>query len=321
MLVDLLVLSFNGRRLLAECLPSVLRAAEGAGHRCVVTVIDNDSSDGSAEWLAEEFPQVRVVRRPNRGLCSFNEVVGESAADVAVLLNNDITLEPDCIDPWVTPLADDTRCFMTAPLCWQPDGQTYEGFRTAVGWRWGLVQATALFPGHEKTMTRPGFTASAGAALAVDRRKFVELGGFDPLYLPGRLEDLDFAFRGYQAGYHARYVPEAVAYHQGMATFGKAFGAAGCDRLALRNTLLFQWKNLRHPRHVVRQLCGLPLRLLRDVARAPWVGRERRWAFVGALFGALRRLGRLRDADFQSRRSVGREREFFRRFAREAMAR
>lgn len=318
--VHLLILNYNGRRLLGECLPSVLEAADNSRHRCRVAVIDNSSTDDSTAWLAERFPGVRVIGRPNRGLCSFNDVVPDLNGTVAVLLNNDIKLHPGCVDPLVGPLLQRSQCFMTAPMCRRIDDGQYEGFRTAVRWRWGLVQATALYPGHQPTSLRPGLTASAGAALAVDCRKFVELGGFDPLYLPGRLEDLDFAFRGYQAGYHGRYVPEAVVYHRGMATFGPALGRAGCDRLALRNTLLLQWKNLRHPLHIARQLVGLPVRLAVDLCRAPWVPRRRRIVLVGAFCGALLRLGRLRSGPQPAGGTIRREREFFRRFHPRRMA-
>lgn len=341
-LVHLLILNYNGRQLLEECLPSVVEAAQASRHECRVAVIDNDSSDDSVTWLQQEFPQVEVIRRPNRGLCSFNDVVAGLDGHVAILLNNDIKLERDSIDPWVAPLVDereanddanlragpcrpdslDSRCFMTAPLCWRFDGG-YEGFRTAVGWRWGLVQATALYPGHEPTILRPGLTASAGAALAVDRDRFVELGGFDPRYLPGRLEDLDFCLRAFLAGYHARYAPAAVVWHLGMATFGRVFGSSGCDQLALRNTLLFQWKNLRHPAHLARQAFGLPLRLAADMVRAPWTPKDRRWAFSRALFGALGiAWGQRRRATGEGRgtkvkglfRRMGRERAFFDQF-------
>jgi len=197
-----------------------MRAAEASRHDCRVAVIDNASTDDSASWLAREFPQVEIFERPNEGLCSYNHVLTELSGRVAVLLNNDIRLAEDCVDPLVDPLltlpqAGERPIFATAPLCWLFDGQTYEGLKTGIGWRWGLVQATAHFSGHEKHCQTPGLTASAGCVLAVDREKFLELGGFDPLYLPGRLEDLDFCFRGYQAGYQARFVPSAVAYHRG----------------------------------------------------------------------------------------------------------
>ena len=326
MRVHVLVLNFNGRRLLGECLPSVVDAAGASRYRCDVAVVDNDSRDDSLAWLGRHFPQVRVIRRPNRGLSSFNDVVPGLEGPVAVLLNNDVKLAPDCIDPLVEPLVDprpdgDSSCFMTAPLCRLFDGVTYEGFKTAVTWRLGLVQATALFPGHEGVIHATGLTASAGAAMAVDREKFAALGGFDPLFLPGRLEDLDFAFRGYLAGYHARYVPAAVAYHRGMATFGEVFGRSGCDQLALRNTLLFQWKNLRHPRHWARQMIGLPARLAFDLVRAPWVPAARRWAFARALLDAIARWQQLRASPYRAPRNIRREGEFFRRFSPSRLAR
>ncbi len=317
--VHLLVLNYNGRRLLQQCLPSVAAAAEASRHRCDVAVVDNDSRDDSAAWLKRRFPGVRVFRRPNRGLCSFNDVVPRLEGPVAILLNNDVKLDRRCVDPLVEPLLaghceDCSACFMTAPVCWLFDGKTYEGFKTAVRWRWGLVQATARFSGHQSTALRPGLTASAGAVLAVDRDKFTELGGFDPLFLPGRIEDLDFGLRGYLAGYHARYVPAAVAYHLGMATFAEVFGPGGCDQLALRNTLLFQWKNLRHPAHLARQMAGLPARLLLDLARSPWVPACRRWIFTRALLAALARWRQMRKSESTPRGCASRERDFFRRF-------
>jgi GT2 family glycosyltransferase len=321
--VHVLILNYNGCRLLEECLPSVVDAAQACRYPCAVAVIDNDSSDDSLAWLETHYPQVEVIRRPNRGLCSFNDVVPGLEGPVAVLLNNDIKLDRQALDPLVEPLLEpqseeDARCFLTAPLCWRFDGG-YEGFRTAVCWRWGLVQATALFSGHEAMIRRPGLTASAGAALAVDRDRFTLLGGFDPIYLPGRLEDLDFALRGYLAGYRARYVPESVVCHLGMATFRAAFGQLGCDQLALRNTLLFQWKNLRRPAHVARQLLGLPMRLLADVVRAPWTRAETRWRFSRALAAAWRQWRRVGPASV-GHDSPKQEREFFERFHPRQMA-
>lgn len=317
--IYLVVLNFNGRHLLEECLPSVLAAARASRHDCRVAVIDNSSTDESVEFLIGEFPEVEVIHAANRGLCSYNDVLSQLEGPLAVLLNNDIKLAPSCIDPLVEPLLTDGpaaggRCFMTAPLCWLFDGQTYEGLQTALRWRWGLIQAVSDYPGYERVMYRPCLTASAGAVMAVDRRVFLELGGFDPLYLPGRLEDLDFAFRGYMAGFHARYVPEAVAYHKGEATFRRELGAARSQALALRNTLLFQWKNLRHPLHVARLLAALPLRVACDWLQAPFAARQRRWSFTSALGRAVARRLEHGASSVPPSRSWQRERAFMRNF-------
>ncbi|MCE9606264.1 MAG: CDP-alcohol phosphatidyltransferase family protein [Planctomycetia bacterium] len=328
--IDVLVLNYDGRALLAECLPSIVRAAAASRHTCRVTVVDNRSSDDPTAWLAAEFPTVAVRSLPNDGLSSFNTIARELSSRVLVLLNNDIKLADDAIDPLVEPLlaqhSSDAPCeptfaneqiFMTAPRCYLFDGVTYEGFKTSVVMRHGIVQATSLFAGCEEVADLPGPTASAGAALAVDRRIFVALGGFDPLYLPGRIEDLDFAYRGFLAGYQAVYIPEAVALHRGCATFGRVFGNTESDRLALRNTLLFQWKNLRCLRHRAAYFCRLPLRAARDLVRAigPPVGD--RFPFLRA-YSEARAVWQARSGNVRFQASTGadsaaREREFFSR--------
>ena len=73
--------------------------------------------------------------------------------------------------------------------------------RTRVRSRFGLVQGMCRVPGHERVFDRADLTASAGPVLAVDRRKFLALGGYDPVYFPGRIEDLDLGFRGWMAGW------------------------------------------------------------------------------------------------------------------------
>lgn len=324
MSIGIYILNYNGRDLLEECLPSVLDAAAASRYDCSVTVVDNSSTDDSLAWLARSHPQVAVVRQPNWGLCSYNSVLTDADVDVAVLLNNDIRLAADCIDLLVEPLLDPVkeradRCFMTAPYCVLFDGRTYEGFRTAVRWRWGMVQATALFEGHEQTRREPGPTASAGAALAVDRREFVALGGFDPLFLPGRLEDLDFAFRGYQAGMRAEYVPTALAFHRGQVTFNRELGAQKSHLLALRNTLLFQWKNLHHPWHICCQLVGLTVRLAYDLLRAPKRPRGSRLLIWRALLAAWGRRRQIAHQD-STTASLERERQFFAQFHPARMA-
>lgn len=345
--VEIFVLNYNGAALLAECLPSIVRAARGSSFACTVTVVDNASTDDSSTLLARDFPDVGVLRFTNDGLCSFQRAAAQSKADVVLLLNNDIRLEPGAVDPLVRPIvasrmipsrtaalysptcapdadevpSSDEPILWTAPRCHLFDGTTYEGFKTAVRMRRGLVQATALYPGCERSLAEPGDTASAGAALAIDRAAFVALGGFDSVYLPGRIEDLDFAYRAFLAGYRGWYVPDSVAYHRGAATFGPAFGAAGCDRLALRNTLVFQWLRLRRPSHLAAQACWLPLRAVRDVVLAPWAASGERFVFLRAATAALTLVRRARKAGNVAPNHLDRERAYFRRYAPDRLRR
>ncbi len=279
----ILVLNYNGRELLAECLPSIVLAAARAPVPCALSVVDNGSTDGSLEYLAQRWPEVDIVREPNRGLASFNHVLARQDEPVALLLNNDVKLAPDAVAPLLGVFFTHDDALFAAPQCWSFDGQTYEGMRTRVRTRYGLVQGMCRVPGHEAYVDRPDLTASAGPVLAVDRSRFLALGGYDPIFFPGRIEDLDLGFRGWMAGWKGYYVPRSMAYHRGFATFAPAFGTDGCDRLAVRNSLIFAWKNLRGCR-LAAHLAWLPVRLLYALA-------TRRETFALALLEAVARLG------------------------------
>lgn len=326
MSIELMVLNHNGRALLEECLPSVVAAAQHAKRPSRVSIVDNASTDDSLDWLRRAYPQLSIVSCANRGLSSYNEVVPRSNAEVVVLLNNDVQLDAGAIDLLVAPLcAEDVAfepdCFLAAPRCWRFDRRTHEGEKTAVRWRWGLVEGTAFFPGFAQAADKADWTAASGCVMALRRDRFVALGGFDPIFLPGRLEDLDLGYRGFAAGWHARYVPEALAYHRGAASFLPAYGRAGCDALAWRNALLFQWKHLRHPWHRTRMTCGIAARLMRDVIQAPSAADDTRWQFTRAFRDAWRLRASARRSRYRTPTSIDRERAFFARFHPSALAR
>jgi N-acetylglucosaminyl-diphospho-decaprenol L-rhamnosyltransferase len=277
----ILVLNYNGRVLLGDCLPSIVEAADRAPVPCRVTVVDNGSNDGSSELVASSWPTVGLVREDNLGLASFNRVLRNLDEPVVLLLNNDIKLDPEAVGPLLAVFEDHDDALFSAPLCWAFDGRTYEGMRTRVRSRFGIIQGMCRVPGFERVLDQGDLTAASGPVLAVDRRRFLALGGYDPIYFPGRIEDLDLGFRGWMAGYQGYYVPEAVAYHQGFGSFGPQLGEAVCNALASRNSLIFTWKNISGAR-LLSHFLWLPIRL----GHALLLGRFR---FVLALFEALRR--------------------------------
>jgi GT2 family glycosyltransferase len=308
--VEQLVLNYNGRALLEECLPSVREAALLSPVPCRVTVVDNGSTDGSCELIARRWPDVGIIREENLGLASFNRVLARLDAPIVLLLNNDVKLAPDAIGPLLRPFEEHDDVLFTAPLCWTFDGRTYEGMRTRVRTRFGLVQGMCRVPGHEAVVGLPDLTAAAGPVLAVHRHRFLEIGGYDPIYFPGRIEDLDLGFRGWMAGYRGYYVPESVTYHRGFGTFEAEVGLDRSSRLAQRNTLIFMWKNTSGGR-LLAHLCWLPVRLGTALVRG-------RFDFAAAVVEAFGRLGRVLEA----RRAlavggpgwIARQEAFYRRF-------
>lgn len=283
----ILVLNYNGGALLRECLPSIIEASARSPVPCAVSVVDNGSTDDSIDCLTR-WPTVGVIAQPNRGLASFNRVLEHLDEPAVLLLNNDVKLDPNALGPLIRELERHPGALFTAPKCWAFDGSTYEGMRTRVRFRFGLVQGMSRVPGHESCIDRPDLTAAAGPVLMVDRRKFLALGGYDPIYFPGRIEDLDLGFRGWMRGWPGLYVPESVAFHKGFGSFADAFGADGCDRLAIRNSLIFAWKNLRG-RRLLAHVAWLPVRLSRSLALG-------RLGFARSFADALARLSNVLES-------------------------
>ncbi len=283
---EIFVLNYNGSALMRECLPSILTAASKSPVLCPVTVIDNQSTDDSLEILKKDFPGVRIYISPkNTVLCAFNDAVKESEADVVLLLNNDLKADPDFVAPLLEVFSQHTDAFMAAPKTYTFDGKQYEGSLAQLYFRKGLPGCLTRFPGYEKKVDLPGYTTESGFG-AFRRSFFLELGGYDPLYLPGTIEDLDLCYRAWKADHACYYVPESRMSHKGQATFKKSFGRAKILAINQRNLYLFVWKNIFDLKFLANHLLWFLIRPL-------WFLLQGRFEF---LWGFLMAWGRLPEA-------------------------
>lgn len=260
--VRIIVLNYNGSEILPLCLPSLVEAARKATYLTMVSVLDNRSTDESLQWVRQNFPSVEQVVAPqNKFLVSFNDYLRTVGEDIVILLNSDIRVEPDFLDPLVRVFEKNSDAFLATPETFDFTGKHYEGGRTHAEIRWGLFWSSAIFPGYELLRKESGPTFASGFG-AFHRKRFLELGGYDDLYLPGIAEDADLGFRAWQQGYRSYYVPEARVYHLGQASFKKAFGQKGILTLAHRNAFLFVWKNISDPTLLLGHLLFLIPRLV-----------------------------------------------------------
>ena len=170
--------------------------------------------------------------------------------------------------------------FLVAAKSFLFDG-SYEGGRSIPFIKFGFFGSTCRFQGFEKYTDKFGFTFAAGFG-AFDRNKFLELGGFDDLYLPGRLEDADLAFRAWKKGWKSYYQPESILYHIGARSFKDRFGSRGTMELAYRNTFLFMWKNIVSPYYCITHICFLLPRLF-------WMLFKGRFEFLTGFIKAMRK--------------------------------
>lgn len=280
--IRIVILNYDGEALLPQCLPSVVEAARAAATPTAVTVLDNQSSDGSERYVRQNFPKVDFVKAPqNLVLCSYNDFLKNKMAEpVAILLNNDIRVDRNFIDPLVRKFREDPETFLVAPRVMSFDGAAIEAVDSRWRLKYGMLWCSARYPGYEAHAMLPSRTAGSGFG-AFSRDKFLHLGGYDPLYLPGTLEDLDLCYRAGRKGFSLYYEPDSLVFHMGQASFKKTFTNFHREKTAYRNTFLFMWKNFRGMRFWLEHLFFLPFRMVFALFRG-------RPGFILGFFEALR---------------------------------
>ncbi|MDR1755740.1 MAG: glycosyltransferase family 2 protein [Culturomica sp.] len=287
--VSVLILNWNGEKLLKEFLPAVIRHTDPA--LAEIVVADNHSSDASLSLLATEFPGVRVLSlEENFGYAGgYNRAVAQVNNEYVVLLNSDV--EPG--EGWLGPLVDlldrDPRVAAVQPkIRAYRDKSRFEYAGACGGYidRYGFPFCRGRILGVTETDTgqydeEAEVFWSTGAAFCIRRALYLEAGGLDERFF-AHMEEIDLCWRLRNSGYSIKVVPAGVVYHLGGGTLpmnhpGKLF-------LNYRNSLLMLYKNTPAARRrkifPVRRAIDLSARILfllkGEFANARAVGRAYR---------------------------------------------
>jgi len=241
---SLVIPNWNGKDLLERFLPSWMAAiARHPGSE--VIVVDNGSTDGSAEWMRTNYPDVRLLALPRNLGFGGGSNAGFQAAknDVVVLLNSDMRVESDFLGPLLAGFTDETVFAVSCQIFLADRTKRREETGLTEGW-W---QDGGLRVGHredpEVNCLFPCFYGGGGSC-AFDRRKFFELGGFDELLAPFYLEDTDLGFLAWKRGWKVLYQPASIVHHEHRGTIGKRYGPDYIQSILQKNFLLFCWKNI-----------------------------------------------------------------------------
>lgn len=258
MRASLLILNYNGLSLLEGCFDT-LGEATGNGQRHDVYLIDNGSTDQSLSYTETKYPWVKIIRAPrNAFLFTYNDVIADLDTEAVLLLNNDILVEPDFIEPLLHHL-EQPDVFAVNTRVLTGDRITAQGSRTEGGFYRGLWYYKQL-PDIARTSTC--FFGLGGQA-AFSRAKYLELGGFDELLWPLYHEDIDLSYRAWRRGWRVLYEPASMLYHLGGQTSSSKYKRAELNTIVAQNTFLIQWKNFDDARMRAEHLLWLVPRLLR----------------------------------------------------------
>ncbi|KIO77777.1 glycosyl transferase family 2 [Pedobacter lusitanus] len=246
--VAVVILNWNGKQLLKDFLPSVIKSRY---NNLQLIVGDNASTDGSVDYIKNNFPEIQIIENDrNYGFAEgYNRILKQVTADYYVLLNSDVEVPENWIEPVIKAMEADPAIAAAQPkIKWQKDKTQFE-YAGAAG---GFLDINAfpfcrgrIFDQIEPDLGqynqfREIFWAS-GAAFFIKTKQWDETGGLDP-DLFAHMEEIDLCWRLKNLGYKIVYCPDAEVYHVGGGTLDannpyKVF-------LNFRNNLMIMQKNL-----------------------------------------------------------------------------
>lgn len=246
--VAVVILNWNGKQLLSDFLPGVVKTRYA---NLQLVVGDNASTDGSVDYVKANFPDIQViVNDHNYGFAEgYNRILKQVSADYYVLLNSDVEVPENWIEPVIKAMGADSRIAAAQPkIKWQKNKTQFE-YAGAAG---GFLDINAfpfcrgrIFDQVEDDLGQYNdpkeiFWAS-GAAFFIKRAQWEETGGLDP-DLFAHMEEIDLCWRLKNLGYHIVYCPDAEVYHVGGGTL--ATNSPYKVFLNFRNNLMIMQKNL-----------------------------------------------------------------------------
>jgi GT2 family glycosyltransferase len=296
--VSLVVPNWNGRDLLRANVPSLLAAATAYPGPSEVLVVDDGSSDDSCAVLERELPGARLVRHEKNQGFGPACLTGARAAlhPIVVLLNSDVVVEPDFVAALVRPFERDPSVFAVSPLIVDKEGAVAKVSVNRPYLRRGELRWEGVDPAAILALSRTPATTlleipslfPLGGAVALDRARFLELGGFDPLYHPFYYEDVDLGLAAWRRGWRCLVEPRSRVRHDEGGTIGKHFKRFKVKVAKRRHRLLMTWKHA-DPAWLRGHLFWLTLKLFTKALRFDV-------RFYVALFQALGRIPEARRA-------------------------
>ena len=298
--ISVIIVNWNGRRFLDDCLGALRRQSFGDFETILV---DNGSSDGSADYVRGQFPEVKFVAlSENRGFTGGNIAGYEIAGGgLIALLNNDTEADRD----WLAAMYEASLQYPDAGSF--ASRMMYFDHRERIencGFDLGISGTTVDLGRNESHniawgAAREVFGACAGAA--VYRRSMLEdIGFLDPDFF-AVYEDVDLSFRAQLRGYRCIYVPKAIVFHRYRATLGALSGRQVF--YSQRNIELAYFKNM--PTDLF--LRSGPQRLLYEVgATLHFVKLGHGYSFLRGKLSALKQLPSLirKRRQVQERRTI-----------------
>ncbi len=245
----IVILNWNGLNYLKMFLGTVIKLS--TDNDTIICVADNGSTDGSVEWVEENFNEVKLILLDkNYGFAEgYNKAIDQLDAKYFLLLNSDIEVTEGWMQPLVRFMDDNQDVASCQPKIlsyYQKDHFEHAGaagcFIDKYGYpfcRGRIINIVEKDSGQYESQINVFW--SSGACMIVRAEAWKRCGGFDPDFF-AHMEEIDLCWRFQKAGYRVCFLPDSVIYHVGGGTL--PYNSPFKTYLNFRNSLFLLYKNL-----------------------------------------------------------------------------
>jgi GT2 family glycosyltransferase len=244
--ISVVIPNYNGRKLFDEVIPSLLTALHHSGRPYEIIVSDDASTDGSVEFLHANYPECIVLANErNQGFSpTINRGIFSATQHYILLLNSDVKLEEH---------------YFNSLFRYFDKADTFGVMGKIIGWNDDQVQDAGKYPSFHgaKIKTSGNYLPLqtthedwwysmylSGANAFVSREKIMQLGGFDELFAPFYIEDVELSVRAWRAGWKCYFDNDAVCRHQ------LSVSIRSKNKKAFINTVYYRNKMYLHAMHL-----------------------------------------------------------------------
>lgn len=246
--IAVVILNWNGVRLLEQFLPSIVNFSH---KQATIYVADNASTDHSIDYVKTHFPSVNIIQNSENGgyAKGYNDALAKILADVYCLINSDVEVTENWLSPIIKCFKNHKNTAIIQPKILDFNQKTRFEYAGAAG---GYIDALAypycrgrvfheIESDHNQYSNEAEIFWASGACLFIRAETYKEVGGLDEDYFAHQ-EEIDLCWRVKNLGYTINYIGDSVVYHVGGATLNSVNPRK--TYLNFRNSLFSIVKNI-----------------------------------------------------------------------------
>ncbi|OBX20124.1 MULTISPECIES: glycosyltransferase family 2 protein [Bizionia] len=223
MKIAVVILNWNGQKLLEQFLPAVMAFSEEA----TIYVADNASTDDSVHYIKENFPEITIIENSENGgyAKGYNDALIQVEEDIYCLLNSDVEVTENWLKPILTEFVNNSETAIIQPKILDYKNKAYFEYAGAAG---GFIDKygypfcrgrvfNAIEKDNKQYNDKADIFWASGACFFIRKSVFKTLGGFDESFF-AHMEEIDLCWRAFNQDLKTVYIGKSTVFHVGGAT-------------------------------------------------------------------------------------------------------